>query len=52
MDYFLNFTCNQKKNFGMKPIKDWLDGHDWTKHFNGYEDCTIYEKRELTKAIL
>jgi hypothetical protein len=51
MDYFLTFTCNQKKHFGTKPIKHWLDSMDWCKHFPGYEKLTKREKKEIEVAI-
>ena len=28
MDFFITLTCNQKKHFGVAPIKNWIDSGD------------------------
>jgi predicted GIY-YIG superfamily endonuclease len=52
MDFFLTFTCNMKKHFGTKPIKDWLDSHDWEKKFLDFQDLDMKEKEEVTLATV
>ena len=37
-DIFLTFTCNMRKHFGTKPIREWLDRIDeWTKHYPDWD---------------
>ena len=31
MTHFLTFTCNMKKHFGTKVIRNWIDGDEWKK---------------------
>ena len=31
MSHFLTFTCNMKKHFGTKIIKQWIDSNEWQK---------------------
>ena len=31
-DMFLTFTCNTKKHFGTKPIKEWIDDNAWKRN--------------------
>ena len=33
MDLFLTFTCNQSEHFGVKNVKNWIDGYLWEKTF-------------------
>jgi hypothetical protein len=52
MDYFITMSCNQKKHFGVKSIKKWVDGKEWTKHFHGWdEDLTKKEKQKYSKQF-
>ena len=51
-DWFLTFTCNQKKHFGTAPIKNWLDDKEWTKHYPDYEYLNLTEKKEIDDALL
>lgn len=52
MDFFLTFTCNMKKHFGTKPIKEWLDSEDWKKFFPGYNDLDDKEKFEIDESVI
>jgi hypothetical protein len=52
MDYFITFSCNQKKYIGVKNIKNWVDNKEWAKHFTGWEqDLTEVEQMEIFKAM-
>ena len=46
-DHFLTHTCNMKTHSGTKPIKDWIDGTEWTKNFKGYNKLIEAEKLEI-----
>ena len=52
MDFFLTFTCNQKKHFGMSPLKEWVDSKEWIKHYPDYHDLNVFEREEIEKAVL
>ena len=52
MDYFVTFTCNQKKHFGTKPIKTWIDGDEWKQYYPGYFDLTSRERKEIKDQLL
>ena len=45
MDFFLTFTCNQKKHFGTSSIKDWLDSNNWQNNYSNYNDLTRFVKK-------
>ena len=32
--FFLTFTCNKSKHFGLKKIKNWIDSVLWKNHFS------------------
>ena len=51
MDLFLTFTCNQKKHFGIKKIRNWIDSGDWKQHFPRYIEYTIDGQKEINTAI-
>ena len=51
MDLFLTFTCNMKKHFGTKIVKEWVDGEEWKKSFDGYEEHDEFEKKEIDQAL-
>jgi len=51
MDLFLTFTCNQKKHFGVKKIRNWIDSGDWKQHFPCYVEYTIDGQKEINTAI-
>ena len=50
-DFFLTFTCNMKKHFGTKPIKEWIDGDEWKSNFPNFDNLTPKEKMEMKNAI-
>ncbi len=51
MDYFATFTCNMKKHFGTKPIKDWIDSDGWTTSFPNQKSMTDTERDEMKGAL-
>ena len=38
--YFLTFTANQSRHFGLRKIKEWLDTKGWKDYYPKYESCT------------
>ena len=50
-DFFVTYTCNMKKHFGTKPIKEWIDDDKWTKHFPNYDTLTEKEKTEIRESL-
>eukprot|EP00957_Ditylum_brightwellii_P212251 15367136-Ditylum_brightwellii.AAC.3 len=52
MDFFITLTCNQKKHFGVAPIKSWLDSVEWKKHFPEYNQLSKPEQEEIKKALI
>ena len=52
MTHFLTFTCNMKRHFGTKPIKEWIDSDNWKKKFPDYYDLDISERNEIKEAIV
>ena len=51
MHFFLTFTVNQLEHFGVKNIKEWIDGYEWTSYFDGFEDFTLKERTYLKKSM-
>ena len=51
MHFFLTFTCNQKSHFGVKPIKQWLDNHEWNKFYPEFYSLSNSDKLELQVAL-
>ena len=49
--HFLTFTCNMKRHFGTKPIKNWIDGDEWKKNYPKYNDLTFDERKEIHQAL-
>ena len=49
--FFCTFTCAQARHFGTKNIKLWIDGFEWKSHFQGYEDLSDSDKREVDLGI-
>ena len=49
--HFLTFTCNMKRHFGTKPIKEWIDSDNWKKKYPGYDNLTDTEKDEIKDAL-
>lgn len=52
MSHFLTFTCNMKKHFGTKPIKEWLDSEMWKRFFFEYHDLDENEKKEIDDSVV
>ena len=50
--HFCTNTCNMKKHFGTKPIKNWLDSNEWKNHFDGYFELDVNERKEVDNAII
>ena len=40
---FVTFTCNNKKHFGTKPMKEWIDGNAWKHNCPYYNFLNINE---------
>ena len=51
MDYFVTYTCNMKKHFGTKPIKDWIDDNKWQENYPNYDSLNNSEKLEIKSAL-
>ena len=49
--HFATYTCNQKKHFGVKKLKEWLDSNEWNKHYPGWNHLTCTEQEEITNAM-
>ena len=53
MDMFLTFTCNQKKHFGVKCIKQWIDSIEWHKYYHpGFRQLPDFQQQEVTQAVV
>jgi hypothetical protein len=50
-DVFLTFTCNMKKHFGTKPIREWLDNDEWTKDYPDWCTYSIFQQQEIKRAL-
>ena len=44
---FFTFTCNMKRYFGTKPIKERIDGDEWKHKLPDYDNLTNNEKQEI-----
>ena len=51
MSHFLTFTCNMKKHFGTKVIKEWIDSNEWQKNIANFHDLNVADQREYIDAI-
>lgn len=51
-DFFLTFTCNQKKHFGTSVIRDWLDSEEWKKHYEGFYSLPTHQQEEIERAMI
>jgi predicted GIY-YIG superfamily endonuclease len=52
MDMFLTFTCNQKKHFGVKCVKQWIDSTEWQAFYPGFDSLPSFEQQEVRDAII
>lgn len=52
--FFLTFTCNMKKHFGTKPIKEWIDSNEWQKNFplGNFHELDLKEQEEITQSVI
>ena len=50
-DFFITLTCNMKKHFGTKPVKEWIDSNELQKNLKGFNNLTNVEKNELNTAL-
>ena len=50
-DIFLTFTCNMRKHFGTKPIRQWLDDDDWKEYFPKWNSYHVYQQKEIERAM-
>ena len=50
-DIFLTFTCNIRKHFGTKPIREWLDDNEFTMHFPTWDAYCFHLKNKKYRQI-
>ena len=50
-DVFLTFTCNMRKHFGTKPIREWLDHNEWTNHYPHWNTYSIFQQEEIRRGL-
>ena len=50
-DVFLTFTCNMRKHFGTKPIREWLDQDDWKSNYPKWGIYTRFQQEEIRKSL-
>lgn len=50
-DFFLTFTCNQKKHFGTSIIKEWIDSNNWKDEYPDYENMSNAHQNEIESAL-
>lgn len=51
MTYFLTLTCNMKKHFGTKVIKEWIDNNEWRKNIANFHYLNLVDQQEYIDAI-
>ena len=51
MSFFLTFTCNQAENFGVAPVKNWVDSSNWHENYPGFDKLKDYEKEEVINGM-
>ena len=51
MTHFLTFTCNMKKHFGTKIIKEWIDSNEWQKNIPHFFDLNLTDQEEYINGI-
>ena len=39
---FLTFTCNIRKCFSTKPIREWIDDGEWTMYFPNWDTYSFF----------
>ena len=50
--FFLTFTCNMKKHYGMEMIIKWINSDEWNKIFNGFDNLSQFECDEIKKGFM
>ena len=50
--YFLTYTANQDRHFGLKPIKKWLKHKGWSELYSGYNDMISSDQEEINNAVV
>ena len=51
MSHFLTFTCNMKKHFGTKVVKEWIDSNEWQKNISNFHNLNLADQQEYIDAI-
>ena len=51
MTFFLTFTCNQSKHFGVQKIKNWIDSGLWNEYFPKRHSLQRCEQDEIEVAV-
>ena len=49
--YFLTFTANQSKHFGLKTIRKWIDTKGWQWKYPNYHSLNEKDQLEIDKAM-
>ena len=51
MTEFITLTCNMKTHFGIKMIKEWIDGNEWHQYYPGYHKLNFSDQIEIEKSM-
>ena len=51
MDFFLTFTCNQSEHFGVKNVKNWIDGNLWKDYFPEFHYFSLDQQIEIIRGV-
>ena len=51
-DFFITLTCNMKKHFGTKVVKEWIDSDEWHQYFPDFANLTDREQSEINTALI
>ena len=52
MSFFLTFTCNESKHFGISPIKNYIDSKEWEKNYPNFNELFESEKKKQEKQLI
>ena len=50
--YFLTFTANHTRHFGLKIIREWINSKGWTDTYPDYKLLNEFDQREIDKAVI
>ena len=50
-DIFLKFTCNMRKHFDTKIIREWLDDNEWTIYFTNWGTYYFFQQHGIKRAL-